>query len=95
MAIPRLFRLPQHREFNYVPRYFDPEKAEREERLKQLKKEREINEFIEENEGASSRIKGNFNHYFYRSKRVRKQSNLRLLIIVIGLMILSYYLFFT
>ncbi|TAE71041.1 MAG: hypothetical protein EAZ85_10935 [Bacteroidetes bacterium] len=31
--MPSLFKLPQHRQFDYIPRYYDPEKEEMQERL--------------------------------------------------------------
>ena len=39
MGIPRFIKLPGHKQFNYSPRYWDPEKEEREERIRQIKQE--------------------------------------------------------
>ena len=39
MGIPRFIKLPSHKRFEYSPRYWDPEKEEREERIRQIKQE--------------------------------------------------------
>ena len=35
--LPTFFKLPSYNEFNYIPRYYDKEKADREARRKKLK----------------------------------------------------------
>jgi len=39
MGVPRFIKLPGYKQFNYTPRYWDPEKEEREVRIRQIKAE--------------------------------------------------------
>ena len=39
MAIPRIFKLPRHRQFEYQPVFYNPEREEREARNKEIKME--------------------------------------------------------
>ena len=39
MGIPRFIKLPGHKKFEYSPRYWDPEKEEREDRIRRIKQE--------------------------------------------------------
>ena len=89
MGIPRFFKLPKYNEFNYIPRYYDPEKEAREERIKKIKQE-----LGDTDETYVPNIKGSFRRYHRAQKRDKKVSNLRLLVILIFLSLAAYYLFF-
>lgn len=92
MNIPRFFKIPSHRQFNYQPLYFDPEKEEREQRNKDIKKELGIKE---EGEAYSPGIRrGAMKSYFKANKRSTRNSNLRLVLIVFFLLFVAYYLLY-
>ena len=91
MGIPRFFRIPSHRQFNFFPRYFDPDKEELEERIQEAKKKYGLEE-KNEDEPYVPHIKGKMRSYFRQSKKSKKQSNIRLLIIIAALFLLAYYL---
>jgi hypothetical protein len=91
MNIPRLFKLPEHRKFSYRPFYYSPEKEERESRLRDLK----IEAGIKTEEQYASRIhRGSMKSYFKRAEVAKKQSNLRLILIIAFLLFVSYVLLF-
>ena len=94
MAIPSFFKQNKPREFNFIPRYYDPEKEAREERLKRIKLEMGIRE---EGDTYVPGIKrGSMSNYFrQKDKRVEKFITIRLVVIVLVLILITYfYLYF-
>jgi hypothetical protein len=90
MGIPRFFKLPKYNEFNYIPRYYDPEKEARKERLKKINQELGLGD----DKDYVPSIKGKFKSYRRSAVKEKRVSNLRLLIIFIFLMLAFYYLLF-
>lgn len=94
MGIPSLFKIPGHRTFTYRPRYYDPEKEEREERNREIMREMGISS-QKEGEYKPSIRRGSMKGYFHQhSRKARNQSNIRLVIIIIFLLIVSYLILF-
>ena len=91
MNIPRLFKLPEYRKFNYRPFYYNPEKEEREARLRKLQLETDNKP---EGQFTPSIQRGAMRAYFKRSEKSVKQSNIRLIIIIFFLLLISYFLLF-
>lgn len=91
MNIPRLFKLPQHRKFTYRPFYYDPEKEEREARLRDLKIEAGIKP---EGPYKSHLQRGSMRSYFKRGEVAQKQSNFRLILIIAVLLFVAYFILF-
>ena len=89
MALLNFFKTPRNQRYEYKPRFWDPDKEKRKERLKYL-------ESIKGNsaEAAKNRIKGGFKRGHISDNEVRSravaQSNKMLLIIIIVLICLSY-----
>lgn len=80
-----LFRTPKHRKYDYIPRYYNPEKEEREARLK--KAELMADDSIE---GMKSRISSKMKHggggmkeYESQRRKALRRSNMLLLAIII------------
>ncbi|UCG26932.1 MAG: hypothetical protein JSV24_08105 [Bacteroidales bacterium] len=92
MGIPRFFSTPKPKQFNYIPRYYDEQKEALEERIREIEMEMGVNK----GEAYRPRIRrGQMSNYFRRKqKRVQKQSNIRLVIIILFLLLISYFLFF-
>jgi len=92
MGIPSFFRTPKPKSFNYIPRYYDEQKEDLEERIRNIEMDMGVNK----GEAYRPTIrKGQMSNYFRRKqKRVQKQSNIRLVIIILLLLIISYFLFF-
>lgn len=84
------FKLPKNRRFSYKPRYYN----EREE----LRKEREaaiIKEVEAEKQGKRTKLtKDEMDNYIQLTRRTRKKSNIRLLVILALLLLLAYYMFY-
>jgi hypothetical protein len=91
MNIPRLFKLPEHRKFSYRPFYYNPEKEKREARMRDLKDEAGIRY-----EGIYTPHiqRGAMKFYFKRGEIAQKQSNIRLIIIIVFLVFVTYILLF-
>ncbi len=92
MALPSFFKINKHKEFNFIPRYYDSQKENLDKRIKSIEQEMGV----KEGEAYRPTIrKGQMTNYFNRKKgKAQKQSNIRLIIIVIVLFLISYVLFF-
>lgn len=99
MAIPSFFRMNKPRHFKYVPRYYDQEKEEREERIGRIKEELGISdeeEKLKESGGnqaqrRSSIRRGSFNPRFAsKQERFQRNTPMRLIIILLVLLLLLY-----
>lgn len=92
MGIPSFFRTPKPKPFNYIPRYYDEQKEDLEERIRTIEREMGVNK----GEAYRPTIRrGQMSNYFRRKqRRVQKQSNIRLVIIILILLFISYFLFF-
>ncbi len=91
MALFSFFKTPRHQKFNYIPRYYDPQKERLEEILAQARGEGK-----DETELAKSRISSSFqrrtgSHRSSRSGFVTR-SNILLLAIIVILFGLTYLL---
>lgn len=93
MGIPRFIKLPGHKRFEYTPRYWDPEKEEFEERVRQIKQEMGIDVPWDPNKTTIKR--GSFRQVRQQTKvRASRNSNLRLVIILAALFVIAYLIFF-
>jgi hypothetical protein len=91
MGLPRFFKLPRNKQFNYQPLYYDQDKEERISREKRIARELGIDK---DDKNVSRITRGSMKEYFKRDNRARKQSNLRLVFIAIILFIIAYLLLF-
>jgi len=79
MGLPRFIKLPGHKQFNYSPRYWDPEKEEREERIRHIKKEMGVEIPFDPNRTTIKR--GSFRQASRKTKvKASQSSNIRLVI---------------
>lgn len=93
MGIPRFFRTPKPRNFNYVPIYYDKEKEEFEERIRSLEQEHQTN--VDKSNYTPSIRRGSMRYYFKTTQqKERKTSNMRLMVILMVLMFIAAYLIF-
>ena len=82
----------KNRQFDYVPRYYDPDKEELENRLKKYRRE------VSDTELSKQRIRGGFRRKYrvendYAKKSVRRSN--RILLMTICVLLLLTYLFIT
>jgi len=92
MGLPRFIKLPGHKQFTYSPRYWDPEKEEREDRIRQIKAEMGIE--ISSDPNRSTIKRGSFRQARQKAKvKATRTSNLRLVVILAVLLMLAYLLF--
>jgi hypothetical protein len=93
-GIPSFFKQYGPRGLNIIPRYYDPDKEKREERVKRIKAELGIKD--EDGKEYVPRIqKGTMTNYFHqRTRKVRKYTFIRLIVIVLILILISYLFFY-
>ena len=90
MALFSFFKTPKHQKFNYIPRYYDPQKERLEEIINNAKAGNS-----NDTERAKSRISQNFRrrgHSSNYNRNVSRRSNILLLAIIITLFALTYLL---
>lgn len=91
MAVPSFFKTPKHRQFNYRPIYYNQQKEELQERIRQIEQEMGVNK-PEGSNYVPGIKKGQMKGHFRDTRRVKRQSNVRLLVILLALFALAYYL---
>jgi len=93
MGIPRFIKLPDYKRFNYTPRYWDPEKEERENRTRMIKHEMGID--MPSDPLRTTIKRGSFRQARQNAKvKAGRSSNIRLLIILAVLFLIAYLIFF-
>ena len=79
----------KNRTFDYIPRFYDPDKEALEHRLKMYKKEADVSDL------AKERIRGGFRRKYGVSndytKKSKKRSNMILLTTLIGLILMTLF----
>jgi len=94
MGLPRFFRLPQHKRFNYQPLYYDEEKEKREERIRAIEREMGIKHDESDGKYMPSIGRGSFSSMQTRRRKSQRYSNLRLVILIILLFFITYFILF-
>jgi len=93
MALPRFIKLQGHKQFSYSPRYWDPEKEARKERIRQIKQEMGVEVPMDPNRSTIKR--GSFRTVGMKAKvKASRTSNIRLLVILAILLLLAYLIFY-
>ena len=98
--IGRFFHLPKSKRFNINPRFYDPDKEEREERERRIKEELGIfDEKKDDGKPYRPNVKGQFRTmqggHSKTSIQARKRSNTRLIILIFILSIIFYLFFYS
>lgn len=89
----KFFKLPQYNVFEYKPLYYNPDKEALEEQIERVKRDMGVNDKTKEYRPI---IRGHFQRRYNRSKsKAVRRSNIRLLVLVLFLMFISYLLFYT
>ena len=83
-----IFRVPKHQRFEYKPRHWDPDKEEREKRLAEIRKLQEGSIESMKARISSGLRRGGVRDAEYRRKLV-KQSNMRLLMVLGAIIVLT------
>jgi len=97
--IGRFFHTPGTKQFNFKPRFYDPDKEEREDRERRIKEELGIKEEKKVDDGKPyiANIKGQFRNtdgWQSRSSESARRAQNRRLIWIILILALVMYLFF-
>jgi hypothetical protein len=94
MGLPRFFRVPQHKRFNYQPLYYDEEKERREERIREIEREMGIENKDGNRPYSPSIGRGSFATMNTRRRKVQRSSNIRLIILILFLFFITYFILF-
>ncbi len=84
------FKLPNHKRFNYKPRFYSEREELRKERFDKIKQEVEAEKLGKE----TSLSKGDLVNYIQMRRKAQKKSNFRVLLILTLLLLLFYYFFY-
>lgn len=63
------FKVPEHKRFEYIPRYWNPEKEEREARLKRIQEEMGATSNTSDGKPYVPNIRGSFRREFDRTRK--------------------------
>ncbi len=96
--IGRFFHTPKAKQFHITPRFYDPDREEREDRERRIKEELGIfEEKKNDNKPYRPNIKGQFRvmqgGHSKTTEQARRSSNTRLIILIL-ILALIFYLFF-
>lgn len=90
MGVPSFFRQNRPKEFRYIPRYYDAEKEEREERNRRIMEEMGLDENGDKKPGGIRR--GAFEPKFRtKDEKMRHYTSLRLIVIIMILFLITYF----
>jgi len=93
MGIPRFFKAREPKSFNYMPLYYDPDKEEREDRVRRIKAE--LGHEVQFAKNSSTITRGSFRQYSSKTRsKAGRESSIRLLLIFAALVLLVYILFY-
>ncbi|RMG76414.1 MAG: hypothetical protein D6714_21390 [Bacteroidetes bacterium] len=87
MALLRFTKVPKHQKFEYIPRYWDPEKEALLERIQ--KAESTDAELIKSRIRGGFKTRGGYTPNNARSRQT-KRSNMILVIVIFALILISY-----
>lgn len=99
IMIGKFFYTPATKKFHITPRFYDPDKEEREDREQRIKEELGITGEKKKDDGRPYRpnVKGQFRRsqegFSRSSEKARRSSNTRLIILIL-ILSLIFYLFF-
>jgi len=90
--IPTLFKLGRKdpKQFAYTPRFYNERKERLEKRAKEIEAEIKIEERLRSDETLQNKAREQENWIRFERTKKAKQSNIRLLIILFGLLFISY-----
>lgn len=92
MALPRFFRLAKPRQFHYEPLYYDEQKEKMQERIRRA--EQKTGNMANDFQFKRTFERGSISSRHLGRKKTSRQSTIRLIIIFIFLLLISYLLFF-
>lgn len=89
MALFNIFKVPKHQKYRYIPRYWDPDKEDLEERVRQA---------TEKTTSGPEDMKARISRGFQRrasyrgnaARQANRRSNMMLFIIIIALVFLAF-----
>lgn len=95
----RFFKLPKIKQFEYKPRYYDERKEALDKRIAQIKAEMGITDDRPEGNkyfrgDYKTHIRGQMRSYFKQTRRQKRTSNFRLLVILLILLALAWYIIY-
>ncbi|MDR2424135.1 MAG: hypothetical protein LBD59_05350 [Prevotellaceae bacterium] len=85
------FKIPEHKRFEYIPRYWNPEKEEREARLKRIQEEMGATGSSSDGKPYVPNIRGSFRREFDRTRKSKSGTKgmmkIRSLIMIVSVLL--------
>ncbi len=90
--LPSFFKTGEPKRFNFTPRYYDEQKEDLDQRIRQI----ESDMGIEHGEAYVPKIrKGQMGNYIRKKRRVQnKRANIRLVVIILLLLVAAWFFFY-
>ncbi len=89
MKFRGIIKLPSHKQFTYIPRYYDKEKEDRC-KARVCRTNAEIEE--QEHSPSTSLRKGSMRGHYHQKDGSKRVSSVQLIVIIIILLVVAYYL---
>ena len=93
MAI-RFLYTPKSKSFNFKPRYYNEQKEDLDNRVRGIKREMGVVELKDSDKPYVPNIKGQMRGYFKKNIEQKRQSTMRLIVIMAVLLTAAYFLLF-
>lgn len=95
MGVPGFFKQYKPKGFNLSPRYYDPDRERREERVRRIKHELGIKDENDGEEFVPTIHRGSMSNYFrQKTRKVQRYTFIRLIVILLVLFLISYIFFY-
>lgn len=92
MRIPSFFKQPKHQRFEYLPRYYDPDKEELERKKKIYGEEEYAEQELKSRISAGFRSRSSYARSNQYQKQARRAGYLRLLILAVLILLIFMYI---
>ena len=93
MAI-KFLHTPKNKQFKFIPRYYDKQKEELENRIQKIKREMGVENLEDSDKPYVPNVKGQMRGYFNKNIEQKRKSTIRLIIILIVLFAIVYLLLY-
>lgn len=90
--LPSLVKLPGHKVFDYKPRYYDEDKEERERLARRRQPSKNLSDEQRANIAKENIQNLYSNHHRKYQSQSNVQSNIRLVVIILALLVLTYFI---
>lgn len=92
MRLPGFFKQPSHQSFEYLPRYYNPDKEELEQKKKMYGEDKAAEDEVKSRISSGFRTRSSYARSNQYQKQVRRAGYLRLVILVVLILLIFMYI---